>query len=80
MTDAIRFTLEELDQVFSVDRRTFLKHQTTLWLPYVYKKHVLRRKDVPEPPALIATGDSADEKVDIDMARSMSRRRSHAQQ
>lgn len=59
--------------MFSIDRATFLKHQTTMWLPWFFKRYFLRRKDAPEPPALFASSDSADEKIDIDVARRMSR-------
>ncbi|KAL5041054.1 hypothetical protein BDW71DRAFT_19122 [Aspergillus fruticulosus] len=51
-----RLTLEELDQVFSVPTKEFLKHETTVWLPYFVKRHIFRQK-IPKPPAIIATAD-----------------------
>lgn len=60
-----QFTLEELDQVFSVPRATFLKYQTTLWLPYFFKRFVLFQRDAPEPPALIETSEHVDDKIDM---------------
>lgn len=39
-----QLTLEELDQVFSVPTKTFLKYETTVWLPYFFKRHLLRQK------------------------------------
>ncbi|KAL4953378.1 hypothetical protein BDW69DRAFT_5555 [Aspergillus filifer] len=51
-----QLTLEELDQVFSVPTKDFLKHETTVWLPYFFKRHILR-KNIPKPPAIIATSE-----------------------
>jgi len=39
-----QLTLEELDQVFSVPTSTYLKYETTVWLPYFIKRHFLRKK------------------------------------
>lgn len=39
-----QLTLEEIDQVFSVPTSTFLKYETTVWLPYFIKSKILRRK------------------------------------
>ncbi|SPO07566.1 probable transporter (major facilitator superfamily) [Cephalotrichum gorgonifer] len=50
-----QLTLEELDQVFSVPTKDYISHETTVWLPYFVKKHVLR-KDIPKPPAIIDIG------------------------
>lgn len=38
-------TLEELDSVFAVGSWTFIKYQSTEWLPWVFRRYVLRRKD-----------------------------------
>lgn len=38
-----QLTLEELDQVFSVPTKTYLKYETTVWLPYFIKKHIMRQ-------------------------------------
>lgn len=46
-----QLTLEELDQVFSVPTAQYLKYETTVWLPYFFKRHVLRKNI--EKPALI---------------------------
>ncbi|KAL4816992.1 hypothetical protein BDW67DRAFT_161247 [Aspergillus spinulosporus] len=51
-----QLTLEELDQVFSVSTKEFLKHETTVWLPYFIRRHVFRQ-NIPKPPAIIATAD-----------------------
>ncbi|KAL4899459.1 hypothetical protein BDW74DRAFT_110141 [Aspergillus multicolor] len=51
-----QLTLEELDQVFSVPTKDFIKHETTVWLPYFFKRHVFRQK-IAKPPAIIATAD-----------------------
>jgi sugar porter (SP) family MFS transporter len=47
-----QMTLEELDQVFSVPTKSFLSYETRVWLPYVFKRYVLRKK-IPAPPAII---------------------------
>ncbi|KAJ7178181.1 sugar transporter-like protein [Mycena filopes] len=66
------YTLEELDQVFSVTHRTFIGHQTKLWIPYFIKRYVFFNKSAQEPPAIIARADeidrlesSRDEKSDL---------------
>jgi sugar porter (SP) family MFS transporter len=38
-------TLDELDEVFSVSSRKFVKHQTSVYLPWWTKRYVLRRKE-----------------------------------
>lgn len=53
-----QFSLEELDQVFEIPRSTFLKHETQVWLPYVIKRHLLFRQNIPRPPALIEAADT----------------------
>jgi len=67
-----QYTLEELDQVFSISRGTFVKHQTTLWLPYMFKRYVLFQKNAPVPPALISMEDEATGKVDFQATRRLS--------
>ncbi|KAJ7224738.1 MFS transporter [Mycena haematopus] len=47
-------TLEELDQVFSVPTATYIKYESTVWLPWFVKRYVFRRGDVPRPPPIIA--------------------------
>ncbi|KAF2639617.1 putative sugar transporter [Massarina eburnea CBS 473.64] len=47
-----QLTLEELDQVFSVPTSQYLKYETTVWLPYFFKRHVLR-KNIEKPPPII---------------------------
>jgi hypothetical protein len=37
-------TLEELDHVFAVPTRRFIKYQTTEVLPWAFRRHVLREK------------------------------------
>ncbi|KAH9862671.1 hypothetical protein J1614_010764 [Plenodomus biglobosus] len=39
-----QLTLEELDQVFSVPTKTYLRYETKVWLPYFIKRYVLRKK------------------------------------
>ncbi|CAI6234895.1 unnamed protein product [Periconia digitata] len=49
-----QLTLEELDQVFSVPTRQFLNYETKTWLPYFFKRHILR-KPIEKPPPMIET-------------------------
>lgn len=46
-----QLTLEELDQVFSVPTATYLRYETSVWLPYFFKRHILRKK-IPKPALL----------------------------
>lgn len=46
-----QLTLEEIDQVFSVPTSTFLKYETSVWLPYFFKRHIMR-KNIPKPELL----------------------------
>ncbi|KIW11047.1 hypothetical protein PV08_10346 [Exophiala spinifera] len=39
-------TLEDLDHVFSVPTRTFIRYQTTEYLPWFFMHYILRRKGV----------------------------------
>ncbi|KIW89410.1 uncharacterized protein Z519_10264 [Cladophialophora bantiana CBS 173.52] len=43
-------TLDELDDVFSVPTRTFVRYQTTEFLPWIVKRYVMRDKEVDLPP------------------------------
>jgi len=52
-----QLTLEELDQVFSIPTKVYMKHEVTQWLPYVIKKYVLFRK-VQKPMPLLAVARS----------------------
>ncbi|KAJ4385579.1 hypothetical protein N0V93_010008 [Gnomoniopsis smithogilvyi] len=47
-----QLTLEELDQVFSVPTKQFISYEIKVWLPYFFKRHVLRR-NIPKPPPII---------------------------
>ncbi|ETI24961.1 hypothetical protein G647_04331 [Cladophialophora carrionii CBS 160.54] len=39
-------TLDELDDVFSISTRAFVKYQVTEYLPWFVKRYILRQKDV----------------------------------
>lgn len=43
-------SLEELDYIFAVPLRTFIKHQVTKTLPWWFRRHVLRQKDIKLQP------------------------------
>jgi hypothetical protein len=47
-----QLTLEELDQVFSVPTSQYIGYESRVWLPYAFKRHVLRQK-IEKPPPLI---------------------------
>ncbi|CAG7922543.1 unnamed protein product [Penicillium olsonii] len=49
-----QLTLEELDQVFSVQTGKYIHHELTVWLPWFIKRYVFRQ-NIPKPPAIIAT-------------------------
>jgi hypothetical protein len=40
-------TLEELDQVFEIPTRSFIRYQTTVVLPWWIRRHILRDKKCP---------------------------------
>jgi hypothetical protein len=42
-------TLEELDQVFSIPTRRFAKYQVFTVIPWWFKRHVFRNKDISCP-------------------------------
>ncbi|KAI4718213.1 hypothetical protein E4T48_05523 [Aureobasidium sp. EXF-10727] len=48
-----QLTLEEIDQVFSVPTRDFLRYETGTWLPWFVKRHLLFQKNTPKPPPII---------------------------
>ncbi|KAK5691315.1 hypothetical protein LTR17_025681 [Elasticomyces elasticus] len=52
-----QLTLEEIDQVFSVPTKKFLAYETGTWLPYFFKRHILRRK-IQKPPPIIAKDEN----------------------
>lgn len=54
-----QLTLEELDQVFSVPTKSFLKYESTVWLPYFIKRHIFRQK-IQKPAPIIEKGERAD--------------------
>lgn len=51
-----QLTLEEIDQVFSVPTKEFLAYETKTWLPYFFKRHLLRRR-IEKPPPIIEKAD-----------------------
>lgn len=48
-------TLDELDDVFSIPTRTFIKYQTTEYLPWFLKRYVLRQKNADLRPLQLGT-------------------------
>jgi len=52
-----QLTLEEIDQVFSVPTSVYLKYETKVWLPYFFKRHIMRKQIA--KPALLDTGASS---------------------
>ncbi|EST05322.1 General substrate transporter [Kalmanozyma brasiliensis GHG001] len=56
--ETARYTLEELDAVFSVPHATFIKHQNTKVFPYWLKTTVFRKKNVDRPAPLIELDDN----------------------
>ncbi|KXG46807.1 Major facilitator superfamily domain, general substrate transporter [Penicillium griseofulvum] len=51
-----QLTLEELDQVFAVPTKKFIHYELTVWLPWWFKRYILRQK-IERPPPIIAMGD-----------------------
>ncbi|CAG9997133.1 unnamed protein product [Clonostachys byssicola] len=47
-----QMTLEELDQVFSVPTKNFLSYELRIWLPYFFKRHILRRNITKPQPVM----------------------------
>lgn len=56
-------TLEELDQVFSVPTRVFIRYQVTKTLPYWLKRYVLRQKSATIEPLYHVDSQMADSVV-----------------
>ncbi|KAJ5825314.1 MFS transporter [Penicillium riverlandense] len=54
-----QLTLEELDQVFSVPTKDFIRHELTVWLPWFIRRYVFLQ-NIPKPPAIIATIQEAE--------------------
>jgi sugar porter (SP) family MFS transporter len=52
-----QLTLEELDSVFSVPTKDFISHEMFVWLPYFFKRHILRQK-IAKPPPIIESVDN----------------------
>lgn len=46
-----------ISEVFQVPTKKFIGHELTVWLPWFIKAKILR-KNIPKPPAIIATEDS----------------------
>ncbi|KAF4581983.1 sugar porter (SP) family MFS transporter [Ophiocordyceps camponoti-floridani] len=58
-------TLEELDYIFGVPTRVFMRYQVTKALPWWYKRWILRRKDVTlEPLYRLDVADHEEEEQD----------------
>lgn len=51
-------------EVFSVPTNEYIKHESTVWLPYLVKKYLFR-KNVPKPPPIIEKAEEieADKKA-----------------
>ncbi|WWD16303.1 hypothetical protein CI109_100729 [Kwoniella shandongensis] len=49
-----QLTLEELDQVFSIPTKVYMKHEVTKWLPYMFKKYVLFQRHAQPPIPILA--------------------------
>lgn len=41
-----QLTLEELDAVFAMPHKTFIRYQSTQWLPYFFQRYIMRRKEL----------------------------------
>ncbi|KAF2188457.1 MFS transporter [Zopfia rhizophila CBS 207.26] len=55
-----QLTLEELDQVFSVPTKSYLNYELTVWLPYFFKRHIVRQK-IAKPPPIIEKADNIED-------------------
>jgi len=55
-----QLTLEELDQVFSVPTKSYIRHELTVWLPWFIRRYVLRQ-NLPKPPPIIEKAEVAKE-------------------
>ncbi|KAJ9213683.1 hypothetical protein DTO166G4_4765 [Paecilomyces variotii] len=54
-----QLTLEELDQVFSVPTKDFIRYELTVWLPWFIRRHIFRQY-IPKPPPIIAKAERFD--------------------
>jgi hypothetical protein len=50
-------------EVFSVPTSVYLKYETKVWLPYFFKRHIMR-KQIPKP-ALLDTASNRIEQVPV---------------
>ncbi|KAG0647516.1 Sugar-proton symporter PLT5 [Hyphodiscus hymeniophilus] len=57
-----QLTLEEIDQVFSVPTKSFLDYEVNTWLPYFFKRHILRQR-IGKPPPIIEKASLSDDEV-----------------
>ncbi|KAG5926482.1 hypothetical protein E4U42_003281 [Claviceps africana] len=55
-----QLTLEEIDQVFSVPTKKFLHYETTVWLPWFFKRYVLMQR-IARPAPLLEKAEREDE-------------------
>lgn len=46
-------TLDELDEVFSIPQRQFIKYQVTEYLPWIYRRYLLRQTDADLQPLMM---------------------------
>ena len=69
MPETKQRTLEELDYIFAIPTRTFIKHQTGSVLPWWIKTYVLRRKIGPCPSLWSFEGHVADDKEFVETVR-----------
>ena len=49
--------------MFSVPTKEYLAHETKVWIPYFFKRHVFR-KNIPKPPPIIAKVDKTESSSD----------------
>lgn len=62
-----RKTLDELDEVFSVDMLVFIRFQVMEYLPWVWKRYVLRTKEVPPVMEAVEYRELAQDAEDEEM-------------
>lgn len=48
-------TLDELDEVFSVPTRTFIKYQTMEFLPWLFRKFFMRQSEAELKPLMLGS-------------------------
>lgn len=49
-------------EVFSVPTSSYLSHEVKVWIPYMFKRHVLRKR-IPRPPQIIEKEDIVAKKM-----------------